>query len=670
MAGILFGTKSKKLSGENLIRCLLCANPVNDPCYLSCCKDVFCRECISNYSRYQKTAGSGCVSCVSQNNNYVATVPGIPSDNRCKLFGSCSVIEGDWGKCNECRHQRATVHCISCAAVPPLCMDCVKKHETNGHLVVASAATIRVKCAERKHSSTELNAFCENCDLPCCQECSKKSHQGHKISDMESVMEKRMRAVKKIEEDLRSEMKRANVVVQQLKTTYKTKLSDMQSLMKDVSAHIAKVIENLRHNELELKKSCEQICKAAENVMEQQVTYAKYTARRMLRLVCLINDFSHPGQKFPLLLHFTNLYRYAQQLSHQNATVASAEAIRPLTVRHCFQAKAFPDGIGPIVEDSKPGMLQAVETLAKNDTAATDGMLCSNACAVIYSREPLRDNITMQKTEGEVLTRPGKLWSSYQQKPDGSSTVPFGACFASFENNSKCFVAQNSSNSLLVINDLNSMNNFREIRLRNFCPRSIVQMSDNVPRVAVTDNFDMQIKIVDCFKDNRLDDDCTLIRIKHKFVDPSGLAIFPDSQDFIVSDIHQPTVNRLTPEGRLLWSVGGLADFLVVDRHNRIVFPDRKKNCVKVMDGEGHALTQFGSDVGLSSPLGICFDRFNNFYVADSANHRILLFSSDGRLMQEVVKTNWPNGVALSIDGKYLCITSKDGNITMFKIAK
>lgn len=669
MASILFGSKSKKLTGENLIRCLLCANAVNDPCYLSCCKDVFCRECISNYSCYQKTTRSGCVSCVSQN-NYVASVPGIPSDNRCKLFGSCSVIEGDWGKCNECRHQRAAVHCISCSSVPPLCTECVKNHETNGHLVVAAAATIHVKCVERKHSSTELNAFCENCDLPCCQECSKKNHQGHKISDMESVTEKRMRAVRKIQEDLQSEMKRANVAVQQLKTTYKTKLSDMQNLMKDVSTHVAKVIESLRRNESELKKSCEQICKAAENVMEQQVTYAKYTSRRIQRLICLINDFSHPGQKFPLLLHFTNLYRYAQQLCHQNTTVTSAEVVRPLTVRHCFQAENFADGIGVIVEDSKPGMLRAIETLPKNDTTVMAGTTsCSDGSAVKDGPEVLPDSMTMQKTEAEVLTSPRKLWSSFQQKPDGSPTVPYGACFASYENNSKCIVAQNSNSSLLVINDLNSMNNFREIKLRNFCPRSIVQMSDNVPLVAVTDNFDMEIKIVECFKD-RVDHDSALIRIKHKFVDPSGLAIFPNSQDFIVSDIHQPTVNRLTPEGRLLWSVGGFADFLVVDRHNRIVFPDRKQNCVKVIGGDGHALTQFGSDVGLSSPLGICFDRCNNFYVADSANHRVLMFSSDGRLMQEVVKTNWPNGVALSKDGKYLCTTSKDSSITMFKIAK
>lgn len=674
MASILFGSKSKKLSGENLIRCLLCANGVNDPCYLSCCKDVFCRECLSNYSSYQKTSRYGCVSCVSQN-NYVASVPGIPSDNRCKLFGSCSVIEGDWGKCNECRRQRAAVHCISCSEVPSLCKECVKKHETDGHLVVESAATIHVKCVERKHSSTELNAFCENCDLPCCQDCSKKNHQGHRISNMDSVIEERRTTLGKIQEELRSEVKRANVAVQQLRMTYKRKVSEMHSLMKDVSAHIARVIESLRRNELELKKSFEQICKAAENAMDQQVTLAKYASRRMQRLVCLINDFSHPGQKFPFLLHFSNLRRYADQLCQQNKAVASAEVVRPLTMRHCFQANNFPDGIGTIVEDSKPGMLEAVETLSKSDTAAVtdDNTLRSNGSVVKDNGsgdKGLSDNRAMQKAEVEILTKPGKLWFRFQQRPDGSSTVPFGTCFASYENSSKCVVAQNSNSSLLVINDVNSTNNFREIKLRNFCPRSVVQMSgDNIHRVAVTDNFDMQIKIVDCFKD-RARHDSTLIAIEHKFVDPSGLAIFPNSQSFIVSDIHQPTVNRLTPEGRLLWSVAGFADFLVVDRHNRIVFPDRRQNCVKVIDGEGHALTQFGSDVGLSSPLGICFDRCNSFYVADSANHRVLMFSSDGRFMQEVVKTDWPNGVALSRDGKYLCVTSKDGNITMFKITK
>jgi len=66
-----------------------------------------------------------------------------------------------------------------------------------------------------------------------------------------------------------------------------------------------------------------------------------------------------------------------------------------------------------------------------------------------------------------------------------------------------------------------------------------------------------------------------------------------------------------------------------------------------------------GDEAGqFRQPQGVALDKAGNFYVADSANHRIQKFSSDGRFRAQWgkqgsgdVELNWPCGITVSTDG-------------------
>ena len=158
---------------------------------------------------------------------------------------------------------------------------------------------------------------------------------------------------------------------------------------------------------------------------------------------------------------------------------------------------------------------------------------------------------------------------------------------------------------------------------------------------------------------------------------PKGMACDHEG-NIVVVEPHYSRINHFTPEGRLVsqWGVHGpesgqlsfpravavgadgsayVSEFQIVERVQRFR-PDRQAVLFEVR-GAGHATSQFNRAEGLSlSPAG-------ELFVADSCNHRVQVFRTDGTFVREFGQAgsergefSYPYDVRVDEQGRqYIC---------------
>ena len=158
---------------------------------------------------------------------------------------------------------------------------------------------------------------------------------------------------------------------------------------------------------------------------------------------------------------------------------------------------------------------------------------------------------------------------------------------------------------------------------------------------------------------------------------PKGMACDHEG-NIVVVEPHYSRINHFTPEGRLVsqWGVHGresgqlsfpravavgvdgsayVSEFQIVERVQRFQ-PDRQAVLFEVR-GSGHAKNQFNRAEGLSlSPAG-------ELFVADSCNHRVQVFRTDGTFVREFGQAgsergefSYPYDVRVDEQGRqYIC---------------
>ncbi len=158
---------------------------------------------------------------------------------------------------------------------------------------------------------------------------------------------------------------------------------------------------------------------------------------------------------------------------------------------------------------------------------------------------------------------------------------------------------------------------------------------------------------------------------------PKGMACDHEG-NIVVVEPHYSRINHFTPEGRLVsqWGVHGresgqlsfpravavgadgsayVSEFQIVERVQRFR-PDRQAVLFEVR-GAGHATGQFNRAEGLSlSPSG-------ELFVADSCNHRVQVFRTDGTFVREFGRAgsergefSYPYDVRVDEQGRqYIC---------------
>jgi DNA-binding beta-propeller fold protein YncE/ABC-type molybdate transport system permease subunit len=159
--------------------------------------------------------------------------------------------------------------------------------------------------------------------------------------------------------------------------------------------------------------------------------------------------------------------------------------------------------------------------------------------------------------------------------------------------------------------------------------------------------------------------------------EPKGMGCDNDG-NIIVVEPHYQRVNLYTTDGRQLeqWGRKGTneGEFIMpravaVNSHGEYLIPEYTDvDRVQVFAGKDKALLKVIGHAGtangeFSRPEGICLDAADRIYVADSCNHRIQVFSPDGRWLRSYGKPgagpgefSYPYDIRVDKEGRqYVC---------------
>ena len=115
--------------------------------------------------------------------------------------------------------------------------------------------------------------------------------------------------------------------------------------------------------------------------------------------------------------------------------------------------------------------------------------------------------------------------------------------------------------------------------------------------------------------------------------------------------------------------------FILVDNNDRMYISDQRSSTVCIYNRDGHLIGQCGNagtgDGELYNPTGLCWDTRGNLIVADTANHRVSLYSADGVFIRHLVTdldgVIDPRGVTMDSQGRLIVACWDESRVFCFK---
>jgi DNA-binding beta-propeller fold protein YncE len=162
------------------------------------------------------------------------------------------------------------------------------------------------------------------------------------------------------------------------------------------------------------------------------------------------------------------------------------------------------------------------------------------------------------------------------------------------------------------------------------------------------------------------------------FFSPRGISLLPDGT-ICVADYRNHRIQLLDSSGNCRQTIGSLGDdpaelpvgsqrihlrlptaVAYNEKLRRFYIVDSKHGRVRVVSRDGGFLFDFGSstdgNIKLNLPEGIALDNKGNVYVADTMNHRVQVFDSEGKYSRTIAQ-EIERPTSLAIDsGKHLLV--------------
>ncbi len=175
---------------------------------------------------------------------------------------------------------------------------------------------------------------------------------------------------------------------------------------------------------------------------------------------------------------------------------------------------------------------------------------------------------------------------------------------------------------------------------------------------------------------------------------PVGVAV-SQNDDVFATDTKSGVIRVFDTEGRYQRSFSAIQDaesptllrpaHIAINQANELFVSDRRLRAIFVFDLAGNYLrkiTLAGEESKTWSPLGMGFDGDGNLYVTDvgdTENHRIIVFSPDGKEIRRFGETGqaeqmsqfpgqfyFPNGVVMAEDGRLFVGDSDNRRVQVF----
>jgi len=196
---------------DDITECPICTEVYTDPRSLPCVH-TYCLKCIEAWSKDKQPGDKlACPLCRKEFTVPSNGVKGLPKNFFVANFlqiKELSSVESKTSPCEACSggegsesevQNMASVYCVECQM--KLCQNCERAHKafkaTRSHKLIAVGDKINPETLYQSmpsiscdlHVDESLKIYCFDCKLAICIMCYIKSHNGHKCSDVNEVLD-------------------------------------------------------------------------------------------------------------------------------------------------------------------------------------------------------------------------------------------------------------------------------------------------------------------------------------------------------------------------------------------------------------------------------------------------------------------------------------------------
>ena len=586
-----------------------------------------------------------------------------------------------------------------------------------------------VFCQKELHDREVLKFYCKECDIPVCQTCVIVDHNKHDVEHLELTAREvkksitfKLAAVRESEaiscNDNTGEMERKSRIIDDCSNNNKERIrqtvrSLISSLHQKEEELIAEVENERKMAQEELRKSADALQdffrKREESISNLEALVERSTGADLVRTSTkkTIDELFQGLQEQQDMPSITERKVYSKVfVKNEAVSTVLQESVIGRLEKSATEAKQC------LVDDFRSataGLAMEIDVVTRN----SDGEFyyCAGDYITVQLHSVNQDRNTNCIAEEVKIVdwQNGKYTVSFIPSESGQHLLTVQVNgenitkFPPVEIKERCFkplkfigeraieglqlsqpwgITANDSNEIFV----SDMNNNRIVVFnekgefirsfgQNFLNWPNGVLCDNMGRVFVTSRIDNKILVfgqngeyISSFHNGNL------------LRKPRGIS-FDADRNLIVCDSGNKCVRFFSPDGNIFKTIGAgrlRMPFDCVCHKDKVLVSDREAHLIKVYNGNGNFLYEFGThgtgDGELNHPTGLAVDKMGHLLVCSLHNHRVQVFTLDGKFVakfgeygQELKQMFSPTSVSVLKSGRFVVCEFENNRLQIFE---
>ena len=681
--------------------CPLCKETVKNAKTLPCLHS-FCLECLEKHANFPRRQLKTTIKCpVCQTSFQIPetdTFDKLPSSFHLNRLVDVLALEDGTvqsQRCNSCDEDNiATCYCFVCQNF--LCASCFEAHQrlkaSRGHRNVLidkmQAQDVQdlihrpVMCSQQFHEDQPLEFYCQDCKVLICHKCTVVSHNRHTMTDTHKAAQEQKTQMADAVAKVKAEIVRYESEIKNqtdLKNRSKIEILNEEKKMTDT---VEKLICDLREHQRRMKDKFREIYEAEQKHHATRLENFELVATQLKSCVERCQSILERNVSVEILqTNHAVLGRCNELFKARKLNLYKSPHLHYLVEKKLDlldPSKCLAEG-----QDSKE-VKERKETYFAIVTKDSEGIQC-------YQQDD-KIKVGILTPEGDQLktdikdTKDGKYTVTYTPRGAGQHRLEIvvngqpltgSPWIVQVHQHQYQFAFQFGSKGtgrgeFDGINDIDvsdktgtiAASDWRNERIQLFSSegkfRREIRLDGRPSSVAFTDSGDLLTLVLESGNNLRLfSEEGQLIKqINGKHLDqPRHLSIASDGR-IIMSDFTGNKIKVLSPDGNDLLQSFSARDCdnspsCAIYRQDKFFVSYYLANCVKVFDKTGVYLHDIrckeSNDGQFSYPFGLVIDKYNRLILCDSGNHRLQLFTLDGKFLSKIKGQYLQNCCPLSV---------------------
>ena len=744
MTEVQASTKQALQKLNEQLTCAVCLEPYTDPKLLQCFH-VFCENCLKPRVAHDNPQGQvvECPNCRQLTSLPQNGVPGLQGAVVLHhLLHARDILKRGSApsetKCDKCGKREPSCFCQTCGFV---CEVCEQVHtewkELFSHKIISlksltedsSNVVLPVKkplqCSN--HPGSELDLYCETCEVMICRDCILKVHHDHQYDVLEDAFPKHKDEIVAALQPVEQQLASVDKALEGLDTRCGQITDQRQTIETDIKRRFHQLHKALAARQEELTTQLDEMAQQKLKSLATQRDELELAATRLKTCLDCMQDGLKNGSQGEIL---TIEKPFVQQIkkvtaklapkalapceladlrftSSQNQTLQAYQQFGAIASQQVCPATCHAEGSGVLV--AAVGEISKATVNIVDQNGKEYKLPAELSCELVSSDGSSRVNGGVERVKEnkyEISYRPQRggrhlLHIRVDEKEIAKS--PFSVAVIT---NIPTVIKGLQHPSLLTTNDQGqiivaeysghcvSLLSNEGKKIRSFgCHGSGPGELDGPYGVVLTSRGEY---LVCDYNNSRLQlfsaegEALKCIGTRGsgplQFCGPLCSGVHPHSNNVYVTDNGNSRVQILAPDFTFLAAFGsvgsGKGQFDNVcgvgfDSTGNVYITERGNHRVQVFTAVGEYIRQFGKEGNregeLSEPVGIAIDSSGVVYVSEWDNHRISLFTQDGHFLrwlgtqgEGMGQFSYPSGVTVSNEGRLYVCDQYNGRIQLF----